>query len=109
MPGAAEVAELVALIQHLAHPRRDALQVTVEVGPAVDILRDHGIAVTTAPSGKHHLLLRSRRQHWRAELAGEVDSGMLPAVVEQARHASVRKRHDELRGRYVVELQNGQR
>src|SRR5215468_11724050 len=69
MPGAAEVAKLVALIQHLAHPRRDALQVTVEVGPTVDVLRDHGIAITTAPFGKHHLLLRSRCPHWRAELA----------------------------------------
>src|SRR5215471_6824579 len=45
MPGAAKVAQLLALIEHLAHARCDALQMTVKMGPAVDVLGDHGVAV----------------------------------------------------------------
>ena len=97
MSGAAEVAELVALVQHLPHPRRDALQVAVEVRPAVDVVRDDGIAVAAARARENDLLPRRGRQHRGAQLAGEVDGGMHPALIEQARHAAVGERHDEFR------------
>jgi len=99
--GAAEVAELLALRQDLADPRRDAFQVPVEMGAAKFIAGDHGVAVT-APAGREHdRLPLGRRQHGRAERAGKIDGGMPPALVEQACHAAIGERHDELDLRFA--------